>query len=83
MMQTRVRWMLWTSVVGAVALTALGICVGSVGFENLLQPLLNPALDPEHTAMATRQIQYLGNNRALHIFLNFAGHDGKRRAGSR
>ncbi|MES2583534.1 MAG: iron ABC transporter permease [Pseudomonadota bacterium] len=52
MMQTRVRWMLWTSVVGAVALTALGICVGSVGFENLLQPLLNPTLDPDRTAMA-------------------------------
>ena len=51
-MQTRVRWMLWVSVVSAVALTALGICVGSVGFENLLQPLLNPALDPERTAMA-------------------------------
>ena len=52
MMQTRVRWMLWFTVVGAVALSALGICVGSVGFENLLQPLLNPALDPERTAMA-------------------------------
>ena len=52
MMQSRVRWMLLVAVVGAVALTALGICVGSVGFENLLQPLLNPALDPERTAMA-------------------------------
>jgi iron complex transport system permease protein len=52
MMQARVRWMLWISVVGALALTALGICVGSVGFENLLQPLLNPELDPGHTAMA-------------------------------
>nr|WP_315488291.1 iron ABC transporter permease [uncultured Rhodoferax sp.] len=52
MMLSRVRWMVWASVVGAAALAALGICVGSVGFENLLQPLLNPALDPEHTAMA-------------------------------
>ncbi|QTN29069.1 iron ABC transporter permease [Rhodoferax sp. AJA081-3] len=52
MMQSRVRWMLWVSVVGAVALTALGICVGSVGFENLLQPLLNPTLDPDRTVMA-------------------------------
>lgn len=51
-MQTRFRWMLWISVVSALALTALGICVGSVGFENLLQPLLNPELDPERTAMA-------------------------------
>ena len=52
MMKVRVRWMLWFSVVGAMALTALGVCVGSVGFENLLQPLLNPTLDPERTAMA-------------------------------
>ena len=52
MMQSRVRWMVWAAVAAAVALAALGICVGSVGFENLLQPLLNPALDPEYTAMA-------------------------------
>jgi len=26
--------------------------VGSVGFENLLEPLLHPALDPDRTAMA-------------------------------
>jgi iron complex transport system permease protein len=52
MMQARVRWMLWLAVVGALALTALGICVGSVGFENLLQPLLNPVDDPERAAMA-------------------------------
>lgn len=52
MMQVRVRWMLWMTVVGALALTALGVCVGSVGFENLLQPLLNSTLDPERTAIA-------------------------------
>lgn len=52
MMQSRVRWLLWFSVVGALALTALGICVGSVGFENLLHPLMNPTQDPERTAMA-------------------------------
>ncbi|MBI2750318.1 MAG: iron ABC transporter permease [Burkholderiales bacterium] len=52
MMQARVRWMLWLAIVGALALTALGICVGSVGFENLLQPLLNPVDDPERAAMA-------------------------------
>jgi iron complex transport system permease protein len=39
----------------AVLLTALGVCVGSAGFENLLQPLLNPLSDPDQTAMA-RQI---------------------------
>jgi iron complex transport system permease protein len=38
--------------ISALALTALGVCVGSTGFENLLQPLLNPALDVDKTAMA-------------------------------
>jgi iron complex transport system permease protein len=52
MMQSRVRWMMWFAVLVAVGLTALGICVGSVGFENLLQPLLDPTLEPERTAMA-------------------------------
>ncbi len=52
MMQARARWMLLLASLGAVALSVLGICVGSVGFENLLQPLLDPTLDPVHTAMA-------------------------------
>ena len=52
MMQSRVRWMLWCAVVGTLVLTAVGVCVGSVGFENLLHPLLNPTLAPERTAMA-------------------------------
>lgn len=51
----RVGWLIWAGVLGAVALTALGICVGSTGLENLLGPLWNPTLDPEQTAMA-RQI---------------------------
>ncbi len=51
-MQARVWWLVWAGVLGAVLLAALGICVGSAGFENLLTPLLNPALDPEQTAMA-------------------------------
>ncbi|MFO1262634.1 MAG: iron ABC transporter permease [Rhodoferax sp.] len=55
MMQNRVRWMLWSTVLGALALTTLGVCVGSVGFENLLQPLLSGTSDPESAAMA-RQI---------------------------
>uniref|UniRef100_UPI0035B1CAFD FecCD family ABC transporter permease n=1 Tax=Acidovorax temperans TaxID=80878 RepID=UPI0035B1CAFD len=55
MMQTRVRWMLWSTVLGALALTTLGVCVGSVGFENLLQPLLRGSSDPESAALA-RQI---------------------------
>ena len=52
MMQLRVWWLVWAGVVGACVLTVLGICVGSTGFENLIQPLWNPALDPEQTAMA-------------------------------
>jgi iron complex transport system permease protein len=50
--QPRVWWLVWAGVVGAGVLTVLGICVGSTGFENLIQPLWNPALDPEQTAMA-------------------------------
>ncbi|OYT94099.1 MAG: ABC transporter permease [Burkholderiales bacterium PBB3] len=52
MMQPRVLWLMWAGVVGACVLAVLGICVGSTGFENLIQPLWNPALDPEQTAMA-------------------------------
>nr|WP_218179608.1 iron ABC transporter permease [Hydrogenophaga aromaticivorans] len=36
----------------ALALAALGVCVGSAGFENLIGPLLNPDADPAATAMA-------------------------------
>jgi iron complex transport system permease protein len=48
----RVGWLVWAGVLGAIALTALGVCVGSTGLENLLGPLLNTTLDPEQTAMA-------------------------------
>lgn len=36
----------------AVLLAALGVCVGSAGFENMVGPLLNPGLDPDATAIA-------------------------------
>ena len=36
----------------SLALTALGVCVGSAGLENLIGPLLHPDLDPAATAMA-------------------------------
>ncbi len=42
----------WVLLLLALGLAALGICVGSAGFENLLQPLLDPLKDPEQTAMA-------------------------------
>ena len=48
----RVWWLVWAGVVGTCLLTVLGICVGSTGFENLIQPLWNPTLDPQNTAMA-------------------------------
>jgi iron complex transport system permease protein len=51
-LHARVWWLVWAGVFMAVALTALGICVGSTGLENLLGPLWSPALDPEQTAMA-------------------------------
>ena len=44
--------LVWVLLLLALGLTALGICVGSAGFENLLQPLLTPLNDPEQTAMA-------------------------------
>lgn len=39
-------------VLAALVLLAVGVCVGSTGFENLLGPLLHPAQDPAQTAMA-------------------------------
>ncbi len=42
----------WCLLLLALLLLALGVCVGSAGFENLLQPLLNPIADPDQTAMA-------------------------------
>jgi iron complex transport system permease protein len=42
----------WSLGALALLLLALGVCVGSAGFENLLQPLLNPLADPDQTAMA-------------------------------
>ena len=45
MMPRRVFWLVWAGVLGALALVALGICVGSAGLENLIGPLFNPAQD--------------------------------------
>jgi iron complex transport system permease protein len=55
MMQGRVAWMVLACVLGALGLVVLGICVGSVGCENVMRPLLSPELDPQGTALA-RQI---------------------------
>ncbi|MBT9551976.1 MAG: iron chelate uptake ABC transporter family permease subunit, partial [Hydrogenophaga sp.] len=48
----RASWLVAALLVAAVGLTALGVCVGSAGFENLIGPLLNPDADPSATAMA-------------------------------
>jgi len=52
MMQGRVAWMVLACVLGALGLAVLGICVGSVGFENVMRPLLSPELDPQGAALA-------------------------------
>ena len=65
MMPRRVFWLVWAGVLGAVALVALGICVGSAGLENLLVPLLNPAQDPQQTAMAQQIVWQIRLPRTL------------------
>ncbi len=45
----------WSLGLLSLGLVALGFCIGSAGFENLLGPLLNPEQDPAQAAMA-RQI---------------------------
>ncbi|MDO9029057.1 MAG: iron ABC transporter permease [Hydrogenophaga sp.] len=48
----RASWLVAGLLLTALALAALGVCVGSAGFENLIGPLLNPDADPAATAMA-------------------------------
>ena len=64
-MQARVWWLVWAGVLGAMALVALGICVGSAGLENLIGPLLNPAQDLQQTAMAEQIIWQIRLPRTL------------------
>jgi iron complex transport system permease protein len=42
----------WVLLLLSAAFAALGVCVGSTGFENLIGPLMNPQLDPAQHAMA-------------------------------
>jgi iron complex transport system permease protein len=42
----------WVLLALSAAFAALGVCVGSTGFENLIGPLLNPQQDPAQYAMA-------------------------------
>jgi len=48
----RASWLLLGLLLAAVVLATLGVCVGSVGFENLVGPLLQPQANPAATAMA-------------------------------
>ncbi len=48
----RASWLVAGLLLAALVLAALGVCVGSAGFENLVGPLLDPAADPAATAMA-------------------------------
>lgn len=54
-MSARAAWLVWLGVLGALALAALGVCVGSTGLENLLQAMLADASQSDDAAMA-RQI---------------------------
>ena len=54
-MRPRVMLVLAGLALGSLVLLALGVCVGSTGFENLLAPLLNAEGDPDAAAVA-RQI---------------------------
>lgn len=51
-MNVRTASLSWVLVLLSLALLSLGVCVGSTGFENLLQPLLNPQQDPDQHALA-------------------------------
>ena len=65
MTQPRVWWLVWAGLAGAGVLAVVGICVGSSGFENLLQPLWSPAMDPERTAIAQQIVWEIRMPRTL------------------
>ena len=52
MNQRRASLLMWAMLAMGIALVLLGVCVGSTGFENLIQPLLNPQQDSAQYAMA-------------------------------
>lgn len=60
-----VVWHLAVLFLMALALSVLGICVGSAGFENLLEPLLHPQRDPSATAMAQQIVWQIRLPRTL------------------
>ena len=50
----RASWLVVGLLLLALALTVLGVSVGSTGFENLIGPLLHPDASPADTEMARR-----------------------------
>ena len=57
--------LLWVGVLATLALTALGICVGSTGLENLISPLWSPMQDPQQTAVAQQIVWQIRLPRTL------------------
>lgn len=55
MMKQRTRWLVLLGVMLAMLLTAIGVCVGSTGLENLMLLIWGTDVPPEQAAMA-RQI---------------------------
>ena len=51
MAASRATGWLWALLLAAVLLLALGVCVGSTGFENLWRIWLDPHADPAEHAM--------------------------------
>lgn len=65
MNKQRAGWVAVAAVLAAVLLLALGVCVGSAGFENLAGPLLFPAQFPEQVDMARQIVWEIRLPRAL------------------
>jgi iron complex transport system permease protein len=55
----------WGLLLAGIALAALGACIGSTGFENLLQPLLEPLADSPERDTALRIVTEIRLPRTL------------------
>jgi iron complex transport system permease protein len=64
-LNVRTSYLAWTLLGLSLVLAALGVCVGSAGFENLIHPLLNPQIDPDQTAMAQQIVWQIRLPRTL------------------
>lgn len=64
-MTHRLSFLVWSLVLLSLALTGLGVCVGSTGFENLIAALLHPDADPAGAATAQQIIGQIRLPRTL------------------